>query len=705
MASQPAKWYQDSKTLRMVSGIAVLLCAVLAGSAYYVLVWNAEDLSLKWTRGLNPDNMDPTVKPHVDFNVYANGNWLKSTAIPDEYSKWGTFFQQRDDTLASLNAIMEQAARVPYDPEAVSDVMKVGAFWQSAMDVGYIDAVGLMPLYETRKAIYNISDIKSYCTLLGQLHAAGFDQLFGIEPAEDPRNSENIILWADQGGLGMPDREYYLDPQHGVVREKYHTYIYTLLLLSGYTEESAAAAAQEILLLETRLAQASDTQEYRRDPSNINHPTTVKGLKSMTGSAFNWEAYFAALGLAPGKKTINAPNPAFFKEIGALLKEFVESDQEATILEVLKAYHDFHTISTMAPSLAGPFVDAKFEYVQALTGQKKLSQRWKRMIAIADGTIGELVGKLYCEVMFPAQSKQHALDIVLVVRDELRGMLSTLEWMSPRTRTRALEKVDKMRIKIGYPDKWIDYSTLTIDPRAALATNVLAGMRFNTKRRLDQLWKPVDKTLWHMTPQTVNAYYNPAGNEIVFPAAILQPPMFSPGFDAAVNFGAMGAVVGHELTHGFDDMGRKYDADGNLKDWWTPRDAQKFTQRAESIVKQFSSYKVYGKHLNGNLTQGENIADLGGLKIAYRAMHRALPENYTMQGFTQDQRFFLSWAQVWRQLAREAAVMQQLATDPHSPAEWRIKGPLSNMPEFYEAFSIPSGSPMWRAPQDRVSVW
>jgi len=686
-------------------GPIVLLClaaVILTGAVtavgshrYGALI--AEEVRRTAT-GLDLRNMDPASRPEIDFNLFANGNWMRANKIPDDHPQWGTFTQMQDDTLVRVHRLVERASALPFDPEQPTPAMKVGAFWRSAMSVGRIEAADVEPLTDLRAGMAQVAGARAYARALGRLHGLGLHQLFDVGPSPDPADSRRMMLWLDQGGLGLPDREYYFREEHLDVRLKYQQYVQTLLLLLGYGDDAAFEGCESILRIETLLAEASQRQEYRRNPVNLNRPHSLRMLRSLTGNAFDWDAYAAAAQLDLRKGTINVPNPGFLRTVGALLRN-------ASLLPELKVYHDFHTVSALVPALPGRYVDALFDYHSTLTGQRTLSPRWKRMLRLSDALVGELVGELYCGAYFPPDSKARAAEVIANVRGALRDMLRTSPWMGARTRRQALQKLDRVTVKIGYPDRWINYTALAVDPAAPFVTTVLAARAFHARRLRAQVGRPVDRSLWYLTPQTVNAYYNPAANEIVFPAAVLQPPIFGPSFDLAVNYGAMGALAGHELTHGFDDMGRRYDADGNLRDWWRPSDARHFEARAAVVVAQYAGYTSYGKPLNGELTQGESLADIGGLKAAYRALHQALDGNYTIDGLTQDQRFFLSWAQMWRSLSREAATLQLIATDPHPPSEWRIKGPLATMPEFHAAFGVRAGHPMWRPPADRPAVW
>ena len=509
------------------------------------------------------------------------------------------------------------------------------------------------------------------------------------------------VAVADQGGLGLPDRDYYTrtDSASAKMRREYQAHVARTLELLGDPPSVAEYEGQRIMALETALANASMTRVERRDPEKRYHKMTVVGLKALTPS-FDWGAYLASANLA-GVTDLNVANPVFFKSVDSLLAK-------APILD-WRSYLRWHLAAHAAPWLSPPFVSEDFRFQQLLTGAKEMFPRWRRCLTETDVDIGEALGQAYVEQSFTPQAKARALAMVQNLTAALRDRLNTLSWMQPATRAQALAKLDALTKKIGYPDKWRDYSGVEVRP-GPFILNELATDRFEVRRQLAKIGKPVDRIEWTMTPPTVNAYYNSLRNEIVFPAGILQPPFFDPQADDALNYGGIGAVIGHEMTHGFDDQGRKFDAAGNLKEWWTPEDAKRYTTEADKVAKQFDGYviEVDSLHVNGHLTLGENIADLGGLKIAHAALEKALagkPRPPRIDGYTPEQRFFLSWANVWRQSDRPEDARLRITTDSHSPARWRVDGPLSNLAEFRQAWGCKAGDEMVRADSLRAEIW
>ncbi len=536
------------------------------------------------------------------------------------------------------------------------------------------------------------------------MHSRGVPGLFTVFVDADEKNSETDVAQFHQGGLGLPDRDYYTktDDASKKLLASYEEHIVKIFTLLGDAPDKAAAEAKAVVNLETELAKASKTRVQLRDPEGNYHKMPLADLiKSAPG--FDWKAYFAALG-APEPGDLIVRQPEFATRAADLAKTTSPDD--------LKTYLRWHLVHAAAALLSKPFVDENFAfYGTILSGTKENLPRWKRVLASVDKGVGEALGQLYVEKTFSPEAKSRALTMINDLKAVLRERLTNLEWMGPETRTAALKKLDAFGVKVGYPDKWRDYSTLDIS-RQPYVLNVMAANLFETKREIAKIGHPVDKTEWGMTPPTVNAYYNPSRNEIVFPAGILQPPFFSATADDAVNYGGMGAVIGHEMTHGFDDQGRQYDAQGNLKNWWTDDDLKRFKERSTKVVAQFSAYEpLPGAHVNGELTQGENIADLGGSKIAFAALQKALDRQgkeareKKIDGFTPEQRFFLSWAQVWRVNMRPEMMKVRLNTDPHSPGQFRCNGPLSNLVEFQKAFNIPDGSPMVRPAGEKVLIW
>ncbi len=652
---------------------------------------------------IDPKNMDTSVKPGDDFFRYANGAWIKRTEIPPEYSRWGAFNQLIERNNDALHDIAEKAQNTKVDPRMAPEPEKVGDFYASGMDEQTIESLRTKPLDAEFKAIEAINDRASLLKEIAHLHSIGINVLFDFGAEPDAKDSTRELAQTGQGGLGLPDRDYYTktDDASKKLRDQYVEHVAKMLTLLGDPAAKASDEAKKILALETKLAQASRTRVQLRDPIKNYNKMPVKQLQDLTPD-WNWNNYFNILNLlAP--QDVNVQQPEFFKTADQLFKDASMDDW--------KAYLRWHLINATASDLSKDFVDENFNfYDRILRGAQQIKPRWKRVIMSEDGAIGEALGKLYVAFYFPPEAKARALELVNNLKEALADRIKTLEWMDQPTKQQALKKLVAMQVKIGYPSKWLDYSLLQID-RGPYVLNEMRSAQFEANRELNKIGKPVDPTEWGMTPPTVNAYYNPNRNEIVFPAGILQPPFFYANADDAVNYGGIGAVIGHEMTHGFDDQGREFDAAGNLRDWWTPKSADEFKKRSTAIVQQFNEYQpLPGLHVNGELTQGENIADLGGVKLAYAALQKALakhPEerNQKIDGFTPEQRFFLSFAAIWRQKSRDEDQKLRLTTDPHSPAQFRVNGPLSDLVEFQKAFNIPDGSPMVRSADKRVNIW
>jgi putative endopeptidase len=648
--------------------------------------------------GIDPKDFDTSVKPQDDFYEFANGGWLKTNPVPPEYSSWGAFNELDERNKLALRKILDQAAAAK-TPDA--NQKRVGDFYASGMDITAIEAAGTRPLRPELDRIAGLKTATDVQAEIARLHLIGVPVCFGFGSEPDPKNSDVVIAAAGQGGLGLPDRDYYLrdDEKSQKLREQYITHVATILRLGGESIEGAIEQTRAVMRIETALAKGSKTRVELRDPVANYHRMTEAELMGQT-LHFDWPVYFAAIGvMSPGD--IDIGQPEFFKTLDGLLG--------TTPLADWQAYLRWHLLHDAASSLGADFVDENFDfYGKTLTGQQKLRERWKRVLGVVNGMVGEALGQLYVGQYFPPESKAQMLKLVHNLEEALRDRIDKLEWMDEPTRKLALAKLDAFTVKIGYPDNWRDYSALKID-RGPFVLNVQRASLFLFKRDLAKIGKRVDRTEWSMSPPTVNAYYNPQMNEIVFPAGILQPPFFDPKADDAINYGGIGAVIGHEMTHGFDDQGRQFDAKGNLTDWWTSQSATNFQARAKGIVKQFDDYvAVDDLPVNGLLTTGENIADLGGLKIAYAALQKALAEKPApdkIDGYTPTQRFFLSWATVWRTNQRPEVARLRAQTDPHSPPRLRVLGPLSNLPEFIDAFDVPEGSPMRRAPADRVEIW
>ena len=652
---------------------------------------------------LDPKNMDMSVKPGDDFFRYANGAWIKRNEIPPEYSRWGAFNELIERNNDALHTIAEKASKTPVDAKLAPETQKVGDYYASGMDEKTIEAMRTKPLQDEFNKIEAIKDRLDVLAEIAHLHSIGVNAFFNFGAGQDAKDSTRDIAQAVQGGLGMPDRDYYTkqDPDMKEKREKYVAHVTKMLTLLGTPAEKAAEDAKKIMALETKLAEASRTRVELRDPIKNYNKMGVRQLQDLTPD-WNWSDYFKKINLVePGD--INVHQPEFFKAANDLFKSISLDDW--------KVYLRWHLIEAAAPYLSKDFVDEEFDFNErTLRGTQQIKPRWERVITSEDGEIGEALGKLYVGFYFPPEAKARALELVNNLKEALADRIKTLEWMDEPTKQQALKKLAAFTVKIGYPDKWLDYSLLQID-RGPYVLNAVRAEKFEADRDVQKIGKPVDRTDWGMTPPTVNAYYNSNMNEIVFPAGILQPPFFYANADDAVNYGAIGAVIGHEMTHGFDDQGRQFDAAGNLRDWWSKQSAEEYNKRRKAVVDQYSAYEPLPRlHVNGDLTQGENIADIGGVKLAYAALQKALdkhPEERTkkIDGLTPEQRFFLSFAAIWRSKIRDEDQKLRLTTDPHSPAQFRVNGPLSNMPEFQQAFNIPDGSPMIRPADKRVNIW
>ncbi|HEY1848151.1 MAG TPA: M13 family metallopeptidase [Opitutaceae bacterium] len=645
----------------------------------------------------NPATMDLTVKPQDNFYLYADGGWLKANPIPADHSSWGGFDELADHNESVLHGILDRSAAAK-NPGFIEKL--VGDFYASGMDTRAIDAAGIAPLQGELDRISGLSGLADIPRLVAELHLQGVGVGFGLASEQDPKNSEMMISGCGQGGLGLPDRDYYLrtDGDSQKLRDKYVEHVVRMLVLAGDSEASAKTQAAAVMRIETVLAKGSKSEAELRDPVANYHLTALPDVRRLS-PRFDWDAYLAGIGLqAPA--AIDVGQPDFIRAFDAEIAEAPIADW--------RAYFRWHFVSAKAPFLSEPFSRENFDfYGHTLTGTPKQRDRWKRVLSEIDGDAGEALGQLYVAEAFPPESKTRILAIIANLRSALHDRISHLEWMDDATRAAALRKLDMFGVKVGYPDKWIDYSKLVID-RGPYVVNVGRATEFNVRRDLAKIGKPVDRLEWGITPPTVNAYYNPTMNEIVFAAGILQPPFYDPKANDAVNYGGIGSVIGHEMTHGFDDEGRQFDGKGNLSDWWSPESAKRFKERAAGIVKQFSGYEIAGGlHVNGELTEGENIADLGGLKLAYTALMRDMASKTVekVDGFTPRQLFFLSFASIWRTNDRPEDEKLQINTDPHSPANFRVNGPLSNLDEFAAAFAVPEGAPMRRSPADRVTIW
>lgn len=646
--------------------------------------------------GISRANMDTTVRPTQNFYQYANGSWLKNNPIPASESRWGSFNILNDETQKSVKTLLEASAATKAAPGSIAQ--KVGDFYASGMDSATIEKLGITPLNAEWKALDAIKTTADFQKQVAHLMRIGVGPLFSFYAYQDPKNSAVVVPQAYQGGLAMPDRDYYLAADKEAIRKEYVAHVTTMFTLAGYDAAKAAKAAKAVMDVETALAKASKSRADLRDPNANYNKMTVAELNKLT-PAMNWNALLADMGIAKTEYLI-VGQPAFFTEMNNLMT--------TVSMEDWKTYLKWQTLASFAPNLSNAFVMENFRfYGTTLNGTKSIKPRWKRVSATSDAALGEAIGQLYVEKYFSADAKKRCLELVKNLQEVYSSRINKLEWMSPETKAKAQKKLSTIINKIGYPDKWRDYSKLTVT-RGTFLQNVIKGNELGFDYMINKIGKPVDKGEWLMTPQTVNAYYNPQTNEIAFPAAILQAPFFDPKADDAVNYGGIGAVIGHELTHGFDDQGRQYDENGNLLDWWTKEDGEKFEKLTDMVVAQYNNYVVLDTvHVNGRLTLGENIADLGGLSIAYEAFKRTEQGkgNGKIDGFTADQRFFLNWANVWRNNIRDAALAQRIVVDPHSPGVYRANGPISNMVEFYNAFGVKEGDAMWRPAAERAKIW
>ncbi len=648
--------------------------------------------------GVDRTDMDFSVQPGTDFYQYANGGWMQKNPLKPEYSRYGTFDKLQEDNLEALRKLTEKMAATAGSDDPVA--AKIGLFLKTGMDTAAINQTGIKPLEPLLKQIEGLVSREEVKEFLISMHSQSISPLFNIFAEADSKNSQWMLAWLWQGGLGMPDRDYYLEdsPRMKEIREKYLDYIIKILVLSGKDENDARKAAQLIFELETQLAKASMSRLAMRDPDNVYHKMSLAQLQKEVPQ-ISWKRYFEGIGVTdPGE--VNIAQPDFFKAAGELL--------DKVPVETWKLYFYWTVLNESAPYVSEPFEQAHFTfYGKTMSGKEEMQPRWKRVLNTASSALGEAIGEAYVKEYFPPEAKQRMLILVENLRKALAERIQNLTWMSDTTKQKALEKLAAMKVKIGYPDKWRDYSELKVG-ESSYVENVIEADRFNRAYMLSKVNKPVDPMEWHMTPQTVNAYYNPSNNEIVFPAGILQPPFFSMTADDAVNYGAIGMVIGHEMTHGFDDEGRKFDKDGNLREWWTEEDSKRFNERAEILVKQYDQFVVLDSiHANGKLTLGENIADLGGLNVAYTAfkMTEEGKSNTKIDGFTPDQRFFLGYAHVWAQNIRDQEILRRTKEDVHSLGRFRVNGPLRNMPEFYKAFEIKPGDPMFLPEEERAVIW
>ena len=647
---------------------------------------------------LNSADLDPSIAACTDLNGFVNSKWLKANPVPGDQTTWGSFEILRERSLEVQHALVQQAAASK--AKAGSVEAKIGDIWKTGNDEAKIEAAGLAPLQPTLDKIGALNDTAAITQYLRDSQAQGQGVLFSLFANADYKDSANVIAYVGQGGLGLPEKGYYFDDAQAKIRDAYVAYIAQVLTLSGVDAAQAAEQAKAVMAFETRLAKASMSRIEMRDPAKRYNPLSAADADKLTPN-FSWTALFDTLKV-PAAQKFSLAQPGFFSEMDKMLADVPAATWQS--------YLRFHTIDDASPYLSSQFEKANFEfYGKTLRGQQEMQPRWKRVLESVNTSIGEGLGQLYVDAVFPAESKEQMQHLVENLSVALKARLEKLEWMGEDTRKKALEKWASFTPKIGYPDKWRDWSGFETNADSYLG-NMQAARAFNYRYMLNKIGKPVDKTEWGMTPQTVNAYYNATKNEIVFPAAILQAPFFDAKADPALNYGGIGAVIGHEMMHGYDDSGSQFAANGNFDNWWTDSDRKAFTGRTDQLVAQFDGYEsLPGVNVKGKLTLGENIGDLGGLTVAYDALQMALKENpkanVAVDGHSQDQRFFMNWATVWRRNFTDGELRVRLNTDPHAPANFRANGAPSNMPAFAQAFECKPGDAMVRADDKRVVIW
>ncbi len=648
--------------------------------------------------GIRLENMDTTVSPRADFYQYACGGWIKNNPLKPEYSRFGSFDQLAENNREQMHGLIEELAAQQADKGSIAD--KIGTLYNIAMDSAKLNADGAAPIAGQLKAIDDLTDKNGLTGLIASMRREGFDPYFALYVGPDDKNSTVNIVHTYQSGLSLGQKDYYLenDSATTAIREQFRDHVVKMFQLAGYTPEDATKAMEDVMRIETRLAKAFFSKVELRDPQANYHKMTLDEVQK-TVPGIDWKLYLDTLKLG-GTTELNMSQVAPVQESAAIL-----SDEP---LDAQKSYLKWKVIDAAAPYLSDAFVAQNFEfYGKTLSGKKEMQPRWKRAVSTVNGVMGEAVGQMYVQKYFPAEAKERMTKLVNNLQQALGERIDALTWMSDTTKAKAREKLASILVKIGYPDKWRDYSGLEIN-KDSYWDNIIRSNRFDMDYMTAKAGKPVDRSEWLMTPQTVNAYYNPATNEICFPAGILQPPFFDMNADDACNYGAIGVVIGHEMTHGFDDQGRQFDKEGNLKDWWTAQDAKNFEERAQVLVDWFDAIEVLpGLHANGQLTLGENIADYGGLQVAFQAFKNAAAgeTQQPIDGFTPEQRFFLSYANVWAGNIRDEQIRVYTKSDPHSLGRWRVNGALPHINAWYEAFGVEEGDPMYLAPEKRAVIW
>lgn len=647
-------------------------------------------------------NMDTTVSPKDDFYNYVNGNWMKNNEIPDDETSWAGFTILRKKTSKDMLNILAKAKESgKYAPD--TDQAKALMIYESKLDSTARDKAGIEPLKPALEKIAAMDSMEDFQQLMTEDAVAVSQPFLGLAAFSNPNNSAINSAYITPGGLGLPDRDFYTstDPASVKIREQYVDHITRMLQFLGDSEESARKQAETILAFETKLATPRLDKVASRDFRNFNNPRSIAELQQMLPQ-IQWEKAFEQMGIDKKLDTVIVMQPKYMET----LKQMFSKPDFDTLRTVMR----WSTLNSSAGMLTTEIEKANFDFYETtLKGTKKQKPADERALATVNGSVGEALGKLYVDEMFPPEAKAKAESMIENVIAAYKDRINALEWMSDSTKVKAIEKLDKFTVKVGYPDKWKDYSSMEVKPGNTYYDNMVAVQTWNLKDNLEKIDEPVDRTEWGMSPQTVNAYFNPFNNEIVFPAAILQPPFYDYKADEAVNYGGIGAVIGHEISHAFDDSGSRFDANGNLVNWWTETDLKNFTERGDKLAEQYSNVEVLDSvYINGKFTLGENIGDLGGVLGAYDGLQRFYKENGrpdNIDGFTPEQRFFMSWATVWRTKSRDEALRNQVKTDPHSPGMVRATQPLLNVDAFYEAFDIKEGDPMYLAPEDRVRIW
>ena len=670
----------------ILPAVALALCAPIAGAG------NGQ------MKGVDKNGFDETVSPKVDFYQYVCGGWLKENPLPAQYSRYGVFDILAENNKAQVKELIQNLGNTPEAHEAGTIAQKVNDMYQLGMDSVRLNAEKAEPLQADLQKIATMKRADLVNTI-AWMHKGISAPFFDTGVMADLMDSNVNIMYLSIAGLGLGDRDYYLDSDDNTlkIRKAYINYIETVMTLAGFKKKAAKEVAKNVMKIETAIAKVTYTREESRDIARQYNIRSIDQLKSEYPN-IDWTAYFAGIGL-PAVDKVCVDNPKGMTEVNSLFKSLTDKE--------IRDYVAFEYVSSASGSLSDEFTEANFEmFSRTMSGAKEQQPRWKRALAVPNGLLGEAVGKLYVEKYFPAKSKQKMLDLVNNLKIALGEHIAALDWMSDRTKVNALVKLNSFKVKIGYPDTWKDYSGLAVDPKLSYWENIKNARQFRAEDQYSKWGKPVDREEWGMTPQTVNAYYNPTTNEICFPAGILQAPYFDVDADDACNYGAIGVVIGHEMTHGFDDQGRNFDQNGNMIDWWTDEDAEKFKALTDKLVAQFDEIIVADDvHANGRFTLGENIADHGGLRVAYTAFKKTQQgqNGAEIDGFTPDQRFFISYANVWKGNIAKEEILRRTKTDPHSLGKWRVNASLRNIEPFFKAFGIKEGDPMYRA--DRVTIW